>query len=96
MPFIDLSEAELSDLRSQASRARSISLFLRSMAEQYMAGRFSLGGLALMAHDVFGDRMSGIDHGMIWHWDYFRTGRGLTDQRLEDRLGHLLSPGPIE
>lgn len=57
---------------------------------RYLAQEFHLGktDLAWLAVDVYENIMT-PEVQAIWHWDLAATGKGLTDEELNEALSHL-------
>ncbi|NLR75677.1 hypothetical protein [Leeia aquatica] len=64
----------------------SVSKLLRDLAEHYGLSR---NDAAVLLYELF-DGFSLDDISYVWKWDYVGSGRGISDQHLDQQLGHLL------
>lgn len=73
--------------KAKLSSYRSVSALLRDLAKEYAASRNDAGA---MLYSIF-DHFSMDELGYIWKWDIERSGVGLTDERVDQLLAHLLA-----
>ncbi|AAQ60442.1 hypothetical protein CV_2774 [Chromobacterium violaceum ATCC 12472] len=82
----EFTSADADVWRAKLSTYLSVSRLLRDLSAEYGVSRNDAG---VLLYELF-DSFSLDDISYVWKWDFDGSGKGLSDEGLDQRLGHLL------
>lgn len=83
---VELPEEHVDMWKAKLPIYTSVSTLIRDLAKEYAATRNDAG---VMLYSLF-DGFSLEELSCIWRWDFKNNGEGVSDERLDELLAHLL------
>lgn len=80
--MMQLPDGDVGEYRIRLARGERVTVLLREMAAKYGGNRSILG--FFIADLVTEQDLMAVQ--LVWVWDLNQTGKGLTDEQLEDEL----------